>query len=122
MGIDTSKFFYQIAVGLLFNPAKVVLRSQLVKYCGFIYDTAGIPSVEVPPENRDRALAMLDNHFTTDHHGRVRCAPGISRCDSARLGPTFLRRAYNPLYAGVDLDFLPAEFHYSMVRLLEDTW
>lgn len=53
-----------LEVGLLFIPAKVVLPSQRVKYCGFIYDTADIPALKFPTDNRDHALAMLDYLFT----------------------------------------------------------
>jgi hypothetical protein len=56
-----------LEVGLLFNLKKVVPPSQRVKYCGFIYDTTGIPAVEVPADKGDRALAMLDYLFTQRH-------------------------------------------------------
>ncbi len=91
-----------LEVGLLFNPDKVVPPSQRVKYCGFIYDTITIPTLEVPADKRDRALAMLDYLFTRRETDISRLAiyvvygvlQALVDATPARLGQTFLRRAY----------------------------
>jgi hypothetical protein len=47
-------------VGLLFNPKKLNPPSQEAKYCGFIYDTRAMPTIRIPMDKRDRAIAMID--------------------------------------------------------------
>jgi hypothetical protein len=103
---------FALEVGLLFNPKKVVSPSQRVKYCGFIYDTTGIPTVEVPADKGDRTLAMLVYLFTQRHTeiSRLTIAvvygvlQALVDATPARLGQTFLRRAYTAMYARVDPD------------------
>jgi hypothetical protein len=119
-----------LEVGLLFNPKKVIPPAQRVKYCGFIYDTTGIPTVEVPLDKRDRALAMLDYIRARSGEEMSRLSLSVvygvlqSLVDAtpSRLGQTFLRRAYNALYDGVPPDQPLEHFHYSMVRLSAAAW
>jgi hypothetical protein len=37
-----------VEIGMLCNPVKVVPPSQVVKYCGFLYDTTTIPILRIP--------------------------------------------------------------------------
>jgi hypothetical protein len=48
-----------VDVGLLCNPKKVVPPAQIVKYCGFLYDSVNIPTLSIPEDKRTRALAIV---------------------------------------------------------------
>jgi hypothetical protein len=48
-----------VQVGLLCHPTKTLPPCQSVKYCGYIYDTRGIPTLQIPSDRRDKALAMV---------------------------------------------------------------
>jgi hypothetical protein len=41
------------------NPNKISPPLQVVKYCGFIYDTVSVPTLRIPVDKRDRALAII---------------------------------------------------------------
>ena len=49
-----------VEVGMLCNPTKVVPPSQRVKYCGFEYESTGIPTLHVPDAKISKALAIID--------------------------------------------------------------
>jgi hypothetical protein len=55
-------FFLDTAVecGLLCHPGKLTPPSQVVKYCGFMLDSIGIPTVRIPLEKRERVIAMVE--------------------------------------------------------------
>jgi hypothetical protein len=97
-------------VGLLFNPKKVDPPSQVAKYCGFLYDTRGMPTIRIPTSKRDRAVAMID-YLHARRQGKVsRLALSVmtgllqSLVDASpsRMGQTFLRHAYDVMHAPAD--------------------
>ena len=47
--------------GLLAHPKKLILPSQEVKYCGFLFNTVGIPCLRIPIAKRERALAICEH-------------------------------------------------------------
>ena len=47
--------------GFLFHPAKLVLPQQVVKYCGFLFDTTCIPCLRIPVPKREWALAIYEH-------------------------------------------------------------
>jgi hypothetical protein len=55
-------FFLDTAVdcGFLFHPKKLVTPRQVVKYCGFLFDTRSIPCLRIPVPKRERARAICD--------------------------------------------------------------
>ena len=55
-------FFLDLALdcGLLCHPKKLTPPCQVVKYCGFLLDSRGIPCLRIPVAKRERALAMVD--------------------------------------------------------------
>ena len=56
------QFFLDSAVdcGFLFHPKKLIPPQQVVKYCGFLFDTSGVPCLRIPDAKRDRALAICE--------------------------------------------------------------
>jgi hypothetical protein len=48
-----------VQVGLLCHPNKPIQPCQSVKYCGYIYNATGIPTLLILSDKRDRALAMV---------------------------------------------------------------
>jgi hypothetical protein len=49
-----------VDVGLLCHPDKLTPPQQIVKYCGFLYNTWEIPTQRIPVGKGERGLAMLD--------------------------------------------------------------
>jgi hypothetical protein len=56
------KFFLDLALdcGLLCHPKKLTPPCQVIKYCGFLLDSQGIPCLRIPVAKRERALAMVE--------------------------------------------------------------
>ena len=130
-----------LEVGMLFNPAKVTPPSQVVKYCGFLYDTTGAPTLRIPQDKRDRAVAVLD--YVLDKPGQELSRLALSvvfgilqslvDASPSSIGQTFLQESYKVLYpAGVpDLDLLadvdvgpadPRAIFYTSTRLSRQSW
>jgi len=99
-----------IRVGLLFNPTKISPPAPCVKYCGFMYDTTATPTLQIPTDKRERAVAILDYVMTRREQELSRLALSVVYgtlqllvpASPGNLGQTFLRRSYNILYADVD--------------------
>jgi hypothetical protein len=122
-------------VGLLFNPKKVNPPSQEAKYCGFIYDTHAMPTIRIPEDKRDRAIAMID-YIGRRREGKIsRLALSVmtgllqSMVDASpsRMGQTFLRRAYDVMHDPPSADPNAAElpFHqrlYSCTLISQAAW
>jgi hypothetical protein len=49
-----------VLVGLIFHPTKLKPPAQIQKFCGFLYDSVGIPRLRIPDNKVVRALALLD--------------------------------------------------------------
>jgi hypothetical protein len=123
-------------VGLQFNPAKVSPPSQRAKYCGFIYDTRAMPTLCIPSDKRDRALAMIDymDYMEARRGGQIsRLALSVMtgllqslvEASPSRMGQTFLRHAYNVMHSTVDdgTDLLhPHQRLYSCTLLSDAAW
>jgi hypothetical protein len=50
-----------LCLGLICQPVKTKPPSQVQKYCGFLYNTTGIPTLRIPMDKREQGLAMI--HF-----------------------------------------------------------
>jgi hypothetical protein len=48
-----------LRLGYICQKVKTKPPAQLLKYCGFVYDTSGIPTLSIPDDKRSRGLAML---------------------------------------------------------------
>jgi hypothetical protein len=120
-------------VGLLFNPKKVNPPSQEAKYCGFIYDTRAMPTIRIPVDKRDRAIAMID-YLGRRRDGKIsRLALSVmtgllqSMVDASpsRMGQTFLRHAYDIMHAPADLNDAELPLHqrlYSCTMISQAAW
>jgi hypothetical protein len=48
-----------VDIGMLCHPKKLTPPCQVVKYCGFLFDTTNIPCLCIPITKRKRALAIV---------------------------------------------------------------
>ena len=94
-----------IQVGLLCHPHKLIPPTQVPKYTGFIFDTRGVPTLRIPTDKRERALAMVQ-HLLDKPNG-VSCLAlavvvgtleSLSDATPSRLGHTHLRSAYSIIH------------------------
>jgi len=123
---------YAVEVGLLCNPSKVEPPSQTAKYCGFVFDTTGIPTLRVPEGKRSRARAMVA-HLLSSRDKQVSrlslvVVTGILESQvsatPARLGHTYLRRMYDAIWASTPLDpsLSAKDRYYQMIDLTDGAW
>ena len=96
--------FVDIALraGFLFNPDKLLKPSQRIKYVGFIWGTTAEPTLLIPEDKREWSLAMLDQVLAhTEPISRLSLSAlngnlqALVPATPARIGNTFLRRAYD---------------------------
>ena len=103
---EALKFFLDTAVnvGLLCHPGKCYPPSQEAKYCGFIFDTQGIPQLRIPQAKRERARAMIRHVLGSSlsfEHSRLGLSvmggllESMSEATPRRLGHTNLRRFHS---------------------------
>jgi hypothetical protein len=123
-----------LRLGLICQKVKTKPPAQVQKYCGFIYDTTGTPTLRIPDTKRSRGLAMIQYLRAggpTMDLSRLTLAvvTGLmqSMVDATpqRVGQTFLRRLYDRLH---QLEVDPVErikgaaMYYSRVRLTDEEW
>jgi hypothetical protein len=123
-----------LRLGLICQKVKTKPPAQVQKYCGFIYDTTGIPTIRIPEDKRSRGLAairFLKAGETTMEVSRLTLAvvTGLlqSMVDATpqRIGQTFLRRLYDRLHM---LDKEPGErlhgitLYYTRIALSREEW
>lgn len=106
-------FFLNTAVdcGFLFHPQKLVTPAQVVKYCGFIFDTTDIPCLHIPTPKKERALAICEyllDSPPTKQWSRLSLAVAVGVLESLseatprRLGHTYLRKFHSLVHpAGI---------------------
>ena len=124
---------YALEVGLLCNPLKVTPPSQVVKYCGFLFDTKGTPTLRVPPNKRSRARAMVEYILLSQGLPVPRLSLSVVSgvlesqvpATPAQIGHTYLRRLYDSLWESDSLDahvLSPKDRYYQMVNLSKGAW
>jgi hypothetical protein len=123
-----------LCLGLICNPVKTQPPSQIQKYCGFLYDTTGIPTLSIPADKRARAVAMI--RFLRAGGPSMRLSrltlavvtgllQSLVEATPQRIGQTFLRRLYTRLHL---LDGLPidrpvgAALYFTRVELDPEEW
>jgi hypothetical protein len=119
-----------VDVGLLCNPAKTEPPQQCAKYCGFFYDTVGVPTLQIPEAKRTRALAIIEylQSKRTTTVSRLCLAVTVGILESlveatpSGLGHTFLRRLVDLLHDGSELLLNAAERYYTKVVLTDEAW
>jgi hypothetical protein len=105
-----------VKIGMLCHPKKLTPPSQVVKYCGFIFDTTGIPCLRIPVAKRERAYAITKHLITappTRSWSRLSLAVAAGILESMveatprRIGHTYLRRFHSLIHpegGGTGLD------------------
>jgi hypothetical protein len=124
-----------LRLGLICQPVKTKPPAQLQKYCGFLYDTTGIPTLSIPDDKRSRARAMI--RFLRSGGPSMRLSrltlavvtgllQSLVEATPQRIGQTFLRRLYTRLHLleGQPLGDRPtgAELYYTRVALDQEEW
>jgi hypothetical protein len=123
-----------LRLGLICQKVKTKPPAQVQKYCGFIYDTTGVPTLRIPEDKRGRALAMIE-YLRAGSEERelsrltLAVVTGLlqSMVDATpqRIGQTFLRRLYDRLHAleeSPETRPLGKQLYYTRVRLTEEEW
>jgi hypothetical protein len=123
-----------LRLGLICQEVKTKPPAQVQKYCGFLYNTTGIPSLSIPDDKRDRGLAMIrflraGGPSLAVSRLTLAVVTGLlqSLVDATpqRIGQTFLRRLYTRLHT---LEGLPlvrpigAALFYTRVDLTSEEW
>lgn len=113
-----------VEVGLLCHPKKLTPPSQVVKYCGFLIDTTGIPCLRIPQAKRERAAAMVEvvHHKVTRQQPMSRLAlsvvtgtlEALADATPRRLGHTYLRHLHEALH---DCELSGVSLYFSNVTL-----
>jgi hypothetical protein len=123
------KFFLDTTVrcGMLCHPKKLIPPSQVVKYCGFLFDTIGVPCLRIPVPKRERALAIVQHLLDAPLSRRwsrlsLAVAAGIleslAEATPRRLGHTYLRRFHSAVHPpGLGTG---AEPYYTLTTLSSD--
>jgi hypothetical protein len=98
-----------LRLGLVCQCIKTKPLAQVQKYCGFIYDTTGVPTLRIPPDKCKRGLAVirfLRAGGPTMDVSRLTLAmvtgllQSMVEATPQRVGQTFLVRClYNRLHA-----------------------
>lgn len=93
-----------VECGFLFHTKKLVPPQQVVKYCGFLFDTKGSPCLRIPVPKRERALAICEYLLAappTTEWSRLSLAvaagilESLSEGTPRRLGHTHLRNLHS---------------------------
>lgn len=96
-------------MGMLCHPDKLKPPAQAQKYTGFIFDTRHRPTLRVPVEKRERALAMVRHLLHRPKQEMVSrlvlavvagTLESLSEATPSRLGHTYLRSMYDVIHPG----------------------
>ena len=96
-----------VVVGLLCHPGKLAPPQQVAKYVGFLFDTRGIPTLRIPLQKRERALAMIE--YTLGQCEGYRFSrlslsvvagvlESLTEATPSRLGHTYLRALHTVIH------------------------
>jgi hypothetical protein len=122
-----------LRLGYICQKVKCKPPAQVQKYCGFVYDTTGIPTLSIPDDKRSRGLAMIQflrAGGPTMELSRLTLAVVTGLLQSLvdatpqRIGQTYLRRLYDRLHMLDDPHRKPlgAAFYFTRVDLSEAEW
>jgi hypothetical protein len=123
-----------LRLGLICQKAKTKAPAQTQKYCGFVYDTTGIPTLRIPEDKRQRGLAtirFLKAGGPSMDLSRLTLAvvtgllQSMVEATPQRIGQTFLRRLYDRLHRleeGLPNRPHGAAMYYSRVDLAAEEW
>lgn len=122
-------------LGFLCQCSKTTPPVSCIKYCGFLYDTSGIPTIQIPSDKISRAIGQLA--YILRLACQLSClalAITVGNLNSLvpaspnNIGASFLRHVYTDLHAKHNQTYTtPLEFYYEEVVLsplgrLDLTW
>jgi hypothetical protein len=96
-----------VKVGMLCHPKKLTPPAQVVKYCGFLFDTRGVPCLRIPVAKRERAYAIVQHLRQAPLNRRwsrlsLAVAAGVLEslieATPRRIGHTYLRRFHSVVH------------------------
>ncbi|KAL3916442.1 MAG: hypothetical protein SGARI_007956, partial [Bacillariaceae sp.] len=95
-----------VECGMLCHPKKLIPPSQEVRYCGFLLDTRGIPTMKIPTEKKERAEAMIQHVLSKPQKQWSRLAlavlggvlESLAECTPRRIGHTYLRSLHQQIH------------------------
>lgn len=94
-------------LGLICQPAKTSPPQQTQKYCGFLYDTTGTPTLRIPPNKISRCLASVDFLLSLPRGRRLSrlslaiitgVLQSIVDATPQHIGQSYLRTLYDDLH------------------------
>lgn len=118
-----------VRLGLICQPSKTSPPGQVQKFCGFVYDTTGLPAVEVPPEKISKALAMTDYVLSDPHRSFARLTVAVVAgvlqslvpATQSNIGATFLRAVYDDLHVGLARELVGTKASYFLPMTLSES-
>jgi hypothetical protein len=120
-----------VRLGIICQAGKTRPPCQQQKFCGFLYDTADIPTLLIPPDKVSKAIASIQYlraGSDTDQMARLTLAMVIGRLQSLvdgtpqQIGNLYLRLLYDELHA---LEARGPEgrlSYFSVIQLSEAAW
>ncbi|MGL5812169.1 MAG: hypothetical protein ACRCYW_02380, partial [Aeromonas sp.] len=96
-----------VRLGLICQPVKTSPPKQVQKYCGFWYDTRGVPTLHIPPNKISRCVASVDFILSRPREqalSRLSLAiitgvlQSVVEATPHHLGQTHLRALYDDLH------------------------
>lgn len=119
---------YMLRLGFICQKVKTSPPAQVQKFCGLLFDTQGIPRLQIPPAKVSRSLATLQFVIKMNVRGTlsrltVAVMGGLlqSLVDAtpARLGQTYLRSLYDNVHYTCPLT--GKDLYYTSIELSEST-
>lgn len=116
-----------VRLGFICNPVKVTAPCQIIKFCGFLYDTTGPPCLRIPQEKVTRSIAQID--YVLRPTSRCLCRLAVAAVTGTlqslvpatpnAVGANYLTPAYQCLHSLSIADFegSHARFYASPVDL-----
>jgi hypothetical protein len=106
-----------VKIGMLCHPKKLTPPAQVVKYCGFLFNTRGVPCLKIPVSKQERAYAIVQHFLKAPPYQRwsrlsLAVAAGVLEslieATPRRIGHTYLRRMHSVVHpeglgTGLDL-------------------
>jgi hypothetical protein len=113
-----------IRLGLICHPTKTKAAAPVQKFCGFIYDTIGIPCRRLPQDKETRAVSLI-RFLRREQQGLLAALTlsvvvgylqSLVPATPGNIGAVYLRELYDCLYSQLDKDKMgtSAAFYSSM--------
>jgi hypothetical protein len=124
-----------IWVSLVCQPCKTKPPAQVQLYCGFLYNSVGIPCLQIPANKIDQALATISflwSGAASEWFLRLTLAVVVGLLQRQSLveatpnnsGQTYLCWLYDCLHCldGLPPNLTPKSFYYTQVELGSEEW